>query len=240
MVGYKARKQIFLSSRMNTFGGIRYKRVKLNHSADGVLLYFPSKSSIFDLGSKFSNINFRFTIEPGNGINSRFNTLVVTHRTTRPFKLSLCPDILPENKPFSVHKLQFVLCKQDLLDIATDSSLQHVRAKLNSTNSLEKLRTLSEIKADQSGRRTHVLIGQSVLDDLSLHEHAKLHVIYDYDFGYTGDWDTLCFTIRDQLLSRGGPQEEEFYNELADEPNEDAAWEESGETVYAEGKVIIV
>lgn len=236
IVAYKARRQIFVSSRLNTFGGIRYKRVKLDHGADGVLLYFPTKVSISDMGNKFRNFQFRVSIETGNGIGSRFPILVVSHIRSKPFKIKFCTDLLPENKPFSVLKLQFILCKDDVNDIASDAALAHVRTMLSNTHSLEKINSLSANSTSLAGRRTHVLVGQSVLDDLSLHEHAKLHVAYDYDFGYTGDWDTLCFTIRDQLLSSGGYLEEEFYSELAAEPNEDAAWEEMVGMDNTEGK----
>lgn len=111
---------------------------------------------------------------------------VVSHIRSKPFKIEFCTDLLPENKPFFVQRLQFNLCKEDVIDIASGAGLSHLRTMLICTQSLDKLTTLSANSSSLAGRRTHVLVGQSVLDDLSLYEHAKLHVAYDYDFGIQG------------------------------------------------------
>lgn len=113
------------------FGGIRFKRVKLYHGADGVLLYFASVAAIAELGNKFSNVALRMTVESGNGIGAKFTMLVLSHVTTRPFKMLLYKDLLPSNKCFPLKKLQFMLCKDDVTAISSAAELDHVRTKLS-------------------------------------------------------------------------------------------------------------
>ena len=238
-VAYKQNKQIFLSSRRNFFGGIRYSKVKLDHCANGVLLYFPTVESINDLGMKFSDIEYRITVEKGTGIGSLFNMLVVSHRTTRKFAINLCKDLLPLNKPFPVNKLHFIICKDDAAALFSAPSLEHVRIKLRQTGSFERIESLATSESFVSMRRSYVLVGQELLEDLSLHEHGQLHIAYDHDFKFSGNYDHLCHTIRDQLRSSSDEETELFYTELAEEPNRDAAWveasfaEEEGECTAA-------
>lgn len=225
MVSIKSdNKQIFLASRRNNFGGIDYKKVKIDGGADSVLLYFLNMQSIIDIGNKFANDVYRFSLCRGNAISSTIPILKIAHSANKPFKISLCTDILPNNKPFSTRELMFAVCLEDCDQMFRNKQLAHVNAKLQQTNSSDLLKLWANSNYVTPRRRTHVLVGQSLLDPLSIHQHQGLEVAYDYDFSFVGDYDLLCLRIKDQLqASQATGEVAEFFTELAVEPNNDLA-----------------
>jgi hypothetical protein len=131
---YSNNKQLFLCSSQNFFGGMQFKKVKLEHGADGVLLYFPDVQAIAQLGRKFSATKYRFTITTGTSVSSSFLMLDVYCSTCQNFSVNLCTDVLPDNLPFELSNLKFVLSKRDVKAIVTNEDCDTVRTKLLETN----------------------------------------------------------------------------------------------------------
>jgi hypothetical protein len=227
---YSNNKQLFLCSSRNFFGGMQFKKVKLEHGADGVLLYFPDVQAIAQLGRKFSATKYRFTITTGTSVSSSFLMLDVCCSTCQNFSVNLCTDILPDNLPFELSYLKFVLSKRDVKAIVTNEDCDTVRTKLLETNFLDAVRKAHMNIHYNVRERTYVLVGQAILDGLSLHEHGGLHIGYDWRFQYSGNYDELCLDLRYQLKHQlGGPEAgsepAKLVTELESELNNDVCWE---------------
>lgn len=237
-IATKPKKEIFIASTKNTFGGIQFRKVKVDSGADGLLLYFPDDQAILDFDAKFCSEQYIVETNTGSGVTSPIYYVTVKLQTLKPFRIRLCCDLLPNSAPFAVGILKFVLTYKDVHFIHDNAGCVNLRKWLKDSNSYGIIEALILRSNFAPRRRTHVLLGQTILELLSSHEHDRFMIAYDHRLLFTGNYDHLCQRIGQQLRPNGTGTFAEFYSELEDEPNEEVNTE--GEYKYTEGLTLYI
>jgi hypothetical protein len=231
---FKKDPQLFIPSTMNFFAGLQYEKVKVDDGADGVLLFIPPRNKfpnfLGNLTEKFPNETFRLV--EINAISNKVPALEIT--STSAFSMTLCTDIIPQNvrRKIPFHGLRFALCGEDIRKIVDRNQphLVSLKRKIIASDTIGKAQDWLS-RGFNAPRRTHALIGQSVINNdlfFGNHEARGIRIFYTTEIDPATTITRLhriSISIMGQLDGEDNPEYKRFLEELSREPNEEASME---------------
>ena len=154
------RNRCFIPSTENFFAGVQVKKVLVASGCSSILLPFE-ENSLHSLFQRFSSDNFIASIGGSTGVGGGSLVLLFSHICpTGSFEVKLCQDVVGHAEALAVKNLRFSLCSEDSTAILECVGLRNRFGTAEITKLHSSLdRTIA--------RRSHALLGQSVLKKLS-------------------------------------------------------------------------
>lgn len=193
------RTRFFLPSKLNYFGGFVVEPVMIDNGCSSLLL--PLKDGdLQQLLQIFPKEKHQWKVGTSKGVSGNSLTLVITPSIGK-IELRLCSDFLKNT--CSVSFLRFHLCTEDAEKILSDEEFKFVQ---RTPKDALFLKNSAKIE-----RRTHALLGQSVLSDIfSAIQHKDILVIVN-PAEFQLDWNSLYslsnYTNRDESELPSGFQD---------------------------------
>jgi len=171
IIAKKNRKnRFFLASKENTFGPVKVEVVMIDSGCNTNLLSL-AVDDIKTLPDRFPQADFIWDIVSSHGVQSWSLTLRVAPKLGN-IPVHLCKDIIPTEQPtWEVAFLRFHLCNEDVQWLNNSSGLLPASSLLQIREFLGSNLTV--------GRRTHALLGQSLLSSFSSIQHRGVIVVVD-------------------------------------------------------------
>ena len=171
------RNRSYIPSTNNFFGGVQVKKVLCDSGCSSILLPIEDGqlSSIFDL---FPGDKFAYSIEGSNDVGGRSPVLIIQWLSRELFKVEICKDIIGHDcKNVEIKRLRFSLCSKDI---------KHI---INTPEYSERFYERDDIKwlnddvtsNPERDRRTHALLGQSILSKVSSVRYSSIEFFFDSD-----------------------------------------------------------
>jgi len=178
-----ARKNFFVPSTENYFGGIKVSELKCDSGCNSMLLPITNLREIFE---KFPCKDFRFEIKSGNGTAGRTIALTVVYKDcTKSFKLEIAKDLILNPVVISHKRLRFSLCEEDKTEILKSEICNGFFTK----DSIDKLSSSSI--ANQT-RRHHGLLGRSILSQMASLKYCECELyVNPAQFNMPSTFDVL-------------------------------------------------
>jgi hypothetical protein len=153
-----AKKNFFVPSTKNFFGGIQVTELKCDSGCNSMLLPITTIHEIF---KKFPCKEYRFQITHGNGTAGKTLALIVVHKdVSKSFNLEIEKDLILNPIVLNYKKLRFAICDQDKNDILKSEIFKGFFTK-------ESIKKLNELDIVNQSRRHHGLLGQSILSQMA-------------------------------------------------------------------------
>ena len=175
----------FIPSMKNYFGDIQVKRVLCDTGCSTILLPLE-EDQIFEIFRKFSKDAYSISTGESHNARGRSSILKIKFKGKRDFEVKLCQDLVGNRRSMSVERLRFALCSADVTRI------------LNTPELLERLSLqgaahLRQDAADNPNRqrRTHALLGMSVLKMVSSVRFSSIDFFVDPEKYTWADWRAI-------------------------------------------------
>jgi hypothetical protein len=154
------RNRCFIPSTKNYFAGVQVKKVLVDSGCSSILLPIE-ENSVDSLFQRFSSDNFIASIGGSTRVGGECLVLLFSHfGPTGSFEVKLCQDIVGHAEALAVKNLRFSLCSEDSAAILECVDLR------NRFGTAEIIKLQSYLDRTIA-RRSHALLGQSVLKELS-------------------------------------------------------------------------
>lgn len=215
------RNRCFIPSTKNYFAGVQVKKVLVNSGCSSILLPI-AENSLHSLFQQFPSDQFIATIGGSIGVGGGSLVLLFYSKNRRGFEVKLCQDIVGHSKALTVKNLRFSLCSEDSQRILDTTDL---RDRFGSAE-IKKLRS----SLDRTiARRSHALLGQSVLKELSCIKSSTVEFYVRAELYTPITWTEVEADTRRllaQLILPDAFEEWEDDDNLCHDEMEDFDWEE--------------
>lgn len=190
-----SKRNFFIPSTKNYFGRLKIKELKCDSGCNSMLLPI---NEISELLAAFPCSEYKYDVKTGNGTAGRTLALTVRHTNFKNrFSINIASDLIETQQSMTYDVLRFSLCQEDKLEIIKNPSLFRLK-----TASEKKL---ADNDISRQTRRTHGLLGQSVLSQMASikYQGCELYV-NPAEYKFPENFETLdntITTIKDQLVS---------------------------------------
>ena len=168
LVALRNKKNRFLlPSQENYFGGLRIEAVMLDTGCNSLLCPIANEHTLSEMCKLFPKETYLWTIEESRGVQSKSLTLEIKKRSEAPITLELEKNLITSKS--EVARLRFHLSAEDITNTVLRDNL--------APNYIEKLKTAEATYTVQ--RRSHALIGQSLLKGRALVQFGDMAIVVD-------------------------------------------------------------
>ena len=212
----------FIPSTHNYFAGVRVQKVLVDSGCSSILL--PIEGSLDSLFSRFPSDEYLADIGGSIGVGGGSLVLLISPIISSSFPVTLCEDIVGylNGQRLHIKILRFSLCSEDISSILSSQSL---RDRFGSVG----IQRLESFRGVNIPRRTHALLGQSVLKEHSCIKYSTVEFYVDPKVYTPISWNRVSVDTK-RLLSQLDlpPQFEDWEDDdnLCHDEREDIDWEE--------------
>jgi hypothetical protein len=210
------RNRCFIPSVKNYFGGVQVKKVLVDSGCSTILLPV-AKNELEGLFDMFPNDRYTWRVGGSTGVGGGTKVLLVESVDRVKFEVKLCQDIIGHPHSVCVQTLRFSLCSEDAGTILRNPDMvTRFGTKAKST--------LEEYANSSAPRRSHALLGQSVLKQLSCVKHSRVEFHVDPAHYEISSWNEVsCDTSRllEQIILPDDFEDWEDDDNLCHDENED-------------------
>jgi hypothetical protein len=167
------RHRCFIPSTKNYFGGIQVKKVLCDTGCSTILLPLE-EDQITLIFLKFSADDFIISVGESSNPGGLSSVLKIKHKDTVDFELKLCQDLVGNCSSISVERLRFALCSADVRKILNTPALLERLTRQGAANLRQ-----DAVEHPNRQRRTHALLGMSVLRKLSVVRYSSIEFFVD-------------------------------------------------------------
>eukprot|EP01035_Chromulina_nebulosa_P022399 gene22399-29003_t len=174
----------FIPSTKNYFGGIQVRKVLCDTGCNTFLLPLEEAQlrvvfETFPVESHFIQIN------SSTNVGGKSPVLNIAKTDGSPFEVSLCQDLISSKATILVKILRFHLCSVDVLEILNSTTY--------SSNLVSGRDLLVQDSKNHQGRerKSHALLGQSVIKNLSSVRSSKIEFFVDRKLYNIESWKEI-------------------------------------------------
>jgi|GEM_PF-6137969 len=182
------RNRSFIPSTKNYFGGIQIKKVLCDTGCSTILLPLE-ENQLHELFSNFSSPDFIISIGGSENNGGDTPVLKICHTKKINFDVKLCQDLVGNDSIIQIKFLRFSLCSEDVNNIL---GMEEFFSRLTEPG-LDKLRKDQSAHLEKSfrKRRSHALLGQSVLKRVSSIRFSNVEFFVDSLKYLNTSWDDI-------------------------------------------------
>jgi hypothetical protein len=163
----------FIPSTKNYFGGIQVKKV-LTDTGYSTILMPLEEGQIVDVFRQFSMEDFTISIGDSHNAGGQSSVLKIKYKDKVDFEVKLCQDLVGDCAVIFIERLRFALCSSDVNRILNTPDLL-ARLSQQGVASLKK----DAAEHPNRQRRTHALLGMSILKKLSSVRYSTIEFFVD-------------------------------------------------------------
>jgi hypothetical protein len=175
----------FIPSTKNYFGGIQVKKVLCDTGCSTILLPLE-EDQIFEIFHKFSKDAYSISTGESHNAGGRSSVLKIKFKGTPDFEVKLCQDLVGNRRSMSIERLRFALCSADVTRILNTPELLE-RLSLQGAANLRQ----DAVDNPNRHRRTHALLGMSVLKKVSSVRFSSIDFFVDPEKYIWADWHAI-------------------------------------------------
>jgi hypothetical protein len=179
-----------------------------------------------DFFNFYSADEYVIVTNQASGVSALVPMVVMSRRDKRLLPLRLCEDILPVSGPIGVSHLMFALCGDDVAQLHSNVEFQSSVARMSRDKPASGDNIQFWFRNKLGGaRRTHVLLGQSVLDQFCSHQAGPCGVFYNrrtFAHATLGlDLDDFCDIMYGKVTLNRQGHRSQHYIDMMNQPDED-------------------
>lgn len=216
------RNRCFIPSTKNSFAGVQVKKVLVDSGCSSILLPIE-ENSLDSLFQRFPSDDFIASIGGSNGVGGGSLVLLFCNVGRIGFEVKLCQDIVGHAESLTVENLRFSLCSEDSAAILESQDLRNRFG----TAEIKKLQS----SLDRTiARRSHALLGQSVLKELSCIKFSTVEFYVRAELYTPITWRDVAVDTKRllaQLVLPDAFEEWEDDDNLCHDEMENFDWEEN-------------
>lgn len=216
------RNRCFIPSVKNYFGGVQVKKVLVDSGCSTILLPIV-ENELKSLLDKFPANLYIWRVGGSTGVGGGSKVLLVESVDRVKFEVKLCQDIIGHPHSVRVQTLRFSLCSEDTRTIlGNPDMIARFGTKVKST--------LEEYANSNAARRSHALLGQSVLKQLSCVKHSRVEFHVDPAYYKISSWNEVSrdtSRLLEQIILPDDFEDWEDDDNLCHDENEDFDCEEN-------------
>lgn len=216
------RNRCFIPSTKNFFAGVQVKKVLVNSGCSSILLPIE-ENSLYNLFQLFPRDKFTASIGGSNDVGGGSLVLLFCSIGRISFEVKLCQDIVGHDEALAIKTLRFSLCSEDSSAILQS---QELRNRFG-TAEIQKL----ELSMSRNiARRSHALLGQSVLKELSCIKFSIVEFYVNAALYHPISWKDISLDtarLLSQLVPPDGFEDWVDDDNLCHDEMENFDWEEN-------------